>query len=523
METTAKLIALNHPERNEWSDVDSFMRDSFAGERKIKEGGERHIIIPPAMNGYKGEKTPHWHYIAGNQEANDYIRRAHYPDVCSDALDQAVGRSWSRDPEMQGEKVIPVLDTMASNGADFQTFVLDTLEDYLKVRCGGLFVNLNEDGDAVVSYFPAEAIKNWSNSGYRLKFVVLETAAKRSSPFEHNADVDRLVLGIDDDTGHYFIERWEFQRTYDERGRQNGETWALDEDGRVFPTFHRAAMTKIPFFSIGGWTRKSPTWEALANTARRYYQRSAEYNHLMWWTATPQPFIDFGEKGNFYGLNDQGPSGQNDDQDQAPNIEIRWGANSPILLQGGDIKFAAAPSGALTAHLQHLEKLTREMGSLGNRSFSNQSSANVTAETERLQQNSEGSAIHAAYREVAKAITLAIRFAADWRRIKDADMFEFKFNQSINFNGFDFNDLPSFVALHQERYFGVKRVWDIMRKIGAIPASVTDEQLRAEIAEEFGAGDFGTDLSGDQLALDEIPPDDFDADEIDDDDLDEAA
>lgn len=533
MEVTAEDVEFTHPEYDENKDHWQFLRDSFKGEETMKAHSQdmEYIMVPAAMLGYGGDKTPAYHYVNGNREANAYIKRARYPEVCAHALEIAKGKSFSREPEFkEGDKIKDILDEIWADGSDFQTGVLKALTEALVTRRGGLFVNLNKENDAVIHIYPAENVVNWNRQQADLKLVVLEDMAANDNPFDHEPIVERLVLGLDNDSGNYFAERWQKMQVVNDKGKTEHD-W-VRKDERVNVTMRQSDSDTIPYFPMCGWDESTPPFNALAKTSLAYFRASAEYNHIMWWAATPQPYIKFGENGGFWGVDEFAAGAVGDDMDDMgggeTDIEIKWGASAPILLREGSIDFAAAPSGALSAHEKRLEKLREEMSGLGARAFQNRTNANQTAETERMQQSSEGSVIHLVMKEVAKSITLAVRAAAAWRGLKGAEDFVFMFNPNISFEPFNLDAVPGLQGLHAEGYIARKHVRDYLRKVEVIPVDLSDEDLDEMISEEgpLGGG-FGDDTvdplaAGDQLGADlddELTEDEGDLGGANDDDL----
>lgn len=487
METTADSVALNHPDYDENLRHWEFVRHSFAGEYDMKTHAHdrEYIIVPQAMLGYSGERAPAYHYVQNNREAVAYIERARYPEVCARALEIASGKALSRDPQIEADDaVVPLLDEVFASGVDFETGVLEALKEALTLRAGGLLVNLNSEGKAAISIYPAENVVNWNSEGGKTRLVVIEDTAPNPDPFNHEPIAERIVLGLDD-RGKYFMERWQMGEADD---GDAGE-WELDDNGRVYPTSALASMDGIPFIPLGGWTVHKAPMSALAETAKSYFRASAEYNHIMWWAATPQPYISFAENGGFYGVDEYDPNAA--EHSGGNEVAIRWGASTPILLREGKIDFAAAPTGALAAHEKRMESLRNEMGGLGARAFSNNTNANQTAETERMQQSGEGSVVWLVLREVAKALTVSVRMALSWRGVREADKFEFAFNKDISFEAFDMSAVPGLTTLHQDGYIRKQDVRRYLRKIDVVEPGMSDEDLDAAIAEEGPLGGFG--------------------------------
>ena len=267
----------------------------------------------------------------------------------------------------------------------------------------------------------------------------------------------------------------------------------MQEDERVFPTFQQSHLKSIPYFIIGDW-KLNPIFKALAETAKTYCRAYAEYAHAMYWSAIPQPVIVFGENGGFFGTDEFDPESVSDDMAGSAPPEIKFGCTTPILLRDAELKFVSAPTGALSALKERVKDLREEIGSLGARAFANTTNANQTAETERLQNSGEGSLIHSAYRELAAAITMAVRTAAQQRGVRDAGDFLFEFDGNILFDDFSLSDINFLQALHTDGYIARRHVRDQLRRQSVIEPDITEEKLDEEIAGERGlGGGFGDD------------------------------
>ncbi len=526
----AKDLGFNHPTYNQYLKTHRFLEVSFDGEESVKEHAlEMSLLtIPNAMlsGGVSPERASVFVYSEALREANAYINRARYPEVCSHQVAMASGRAFSRDPEIEGDSVRKNLDTMFADGSDFETAVTCILTSYLKFGGGGLMVNLNSSGLPVIYHYPANGVVNWAHVDGELRVVVVEDDAGNSSLFDHEKVTQRVVMGLDDDTGHLFAEKWRLDRHTDDKGNPTGEDWSLVDD-RVQVTRNLKAATAIPYYAIGGWKYKQPIFLPLARTAKAYFAASAEYAHSMWWAATPQAFINFDEGGGWFNNDEFGADTVGDDltDNGGGDVEIKWGSSTPLLLRKGSIEFASAPTGSFSAQEKRMENLKEEMAGLGARAFKNTTHANNTAETERMQQASEGSVMATAMRDVAKAITLAVRDAAAWRGISDADQFKFKFNPNLYFAPLDLSDIIYLAGLHQEGYISRSEVRGALRKIDIISAEKTDQQLDKDISEEGPlSGGFGDDTH-DPLNDDGLLPvgDELGSGANDDDDGDELA
>ncbi len=488
-----------HPTYSRYMKTHDFIATSFLGEEDVKERAVEldFLIVPESMaHGFKGERTGAFILRDLYAEANAYIKRSRYPEVGIANVLIATGKAFSREPQIKGDEIKPILDSLFADGTDFETGVTNVLDCYLKFGGGGLFVNPNPSGEAVIHHYPANGIVNWNHRDGKLKVVVCEDDGPNESAFNQEQQKQRLILGIDDDTGNYFSERWSLEHTHDDKGNSTGSEWVLVGE-RVQISKQLKALGHIPFFSIGGWHYKQPIFLPLLRTAAAYFAASAEYAHNMWWSANAQAYINFDDDGGWFGQDDYSAAGIGDDAGgagEADAPEIAWGASTPLLLRKGTVGYVSAPSGALGAQEKRLERLTQEMAGLGARAFKPMSHANQTAETERLQQASEGSMIATAMRDVAKAITLAVREAAEWRGIKDAQDFVFRFNPSIHFQPLTLGDVSYLSSLHAEGYITKRHVRDGLRKVHIIGADETDEQIERQIEEEgpLGGG-FGDD------------------------------
>ena len=536
MTDNSEGVGLNHPDYDHFRDMWRFIRDSIEGEEQIKEYAvERgYLLVPAAMS---GDGDVPWHYRKVNREANAYIERARYPEVVLRAIDMASGKAMSRDPQIKASPEIAViLDDIWVNGDDFETGVMRILREALSTRFGGLLPTRNDEGDPVLSFYPAENVVNWKHERRAQKLLVLEDSVPNENMFSHEVGRARLVMYLNED-GNYTVKRYVEEAQLDEKGKHTGMEW-VESGEAVTPTVDFRELESIPFIPIGGYDIPTPPFMPLARTARDYFQCSAEFNHIMFLNAVPQMYINFDDTGNFFGMDEFSAAalqaeGAATEPGGRSEIELTIGSSTPWLFRGATVNYVQVPSGALGAHEKRLEKLSKEMSGLGARAFQNEAGGGQkTAETERLQQAGEGAVVWLVLREVAKAITEGVRTIARWRKLRGADEFEFAFNRDINFEPFDFNPVSGMIQAHQEGYARWEDVIRVLRKVDAIEPGISDDELKAAIEEERSAlgggfGDFdggGDDFTGfDEGPDPEADEDEPEQDDGDEDDLDEAA
>ena len=394
-------LDFEHPDYTKNRDTFEFLRISFEGEAEVKKNAEQFLTIPTAMRPNASDRGSVFKYQAAAQEAQEYVMRASYPEAPSFAIDMATGKSWSQKPVIIGESVKPILGEVFADGSDFRSGVTKILASYLKFGGGGIFVNLNKKRDAVITHYPINTVVNWYREYADTRMVTLEQFVGGGSKFDHATTTKRMVLGLDDDTGEYFAEPWRLEEKRNAKGAVTGHDWVRDKE-RVSPTMGGRPMDRVPFIAIGGWDHKRPVFQPLVRLARSYFQASAELEHSAYIAAIPQAYLNFKETNNqpagFWGVDDfeaDGMGGEDADGGGS-DIEILWGSSRPILLTNGELKFVTPPTGQLQFLENRCINIAENMAGLGLRAFRNSTNAAQTAETERLQQSSEGAIVRSA-------------------------------------------------------------------------------------------------------------------------------
>ncbi len=481
-------VGLNHPDyENSMMLYWPFIRDSFEGEERIKANAQEagYITIPAGLrvNGNSFES------FDDKNLAVNYVKSSRYPEVCKRAAEIATGRAVANAFDISGDsRIIEDLDNIWADGQSFETNVIRILEEAITIRNGGLFVNLDKEGNPSITLYPAEMIPNWRDQGGETILVVLQdgSSSEVDDVFDHEVGTDRIVLRLDKDSGHYYMQRWSDEGT--EFAGSKISKWRCvsqdekdaDEQGRVFPKNKTEYFDYIPFVPIGGWHVHQPPLKALANSAISYFKAYAEYAHAMWWCASPTPVFSFGKEGAL------GLSEPNYEEQAAASgasqvsHEIAIGdPRRPIILTDGKFSIESAPSGALGELRQRVDVISKEIAGMGARAFGNDTGGNKTAETERLQQVSENAVIWLVMREVENAITQAVNIAADWSGY--TANFQFKFSDNTSFETFNFDDVFQMVELVERGYATPQNVVDKLIQGGVVPKGTTYEEIQSQL------------------------------------------
>lgn len=488
----------------------------------------QYIIVPASMKPEKSTSYAEAH--ANLRLRNAYVERARYPEVCKRASEIAVGKALSKEPKIEGAtRTQDALDDIWADGQDFDTNLIGIFEEALQTRAGGLYIAPHaESREPVITRYPAEAVVNWRTRNGKTVLVVLEeeVEADEDDIFSHEKAMRRTVLALDD-AGKYYQQIWlkrkEKSALKDTRRKSNNARTRVDEytddwelqdadtdDGRIYPTRGTERLDEIPFIPLCGWKLQPPPLNALAMAARDYFRASAEYANIMWWSATPQPIITFGENGGWWTQDEFSPEAPTDGATGQQIPEMSWGSMNPWLLRDGKLELVAADASALAAHKDRLEELKKEMGGLGARAFNNASNANQTAETERLQQQGETAVIWLIMREIQTAITKAVNICANWRLLPDD--FRFSFSDDISFEPFDLSPIRELLDLRQQGFVGGQQIVDYLIKVGVLAPGTDFEQLQDDVRQELeqyppqdqlgfgfdGFGDGGLDTFDDQ-------------------------
>lgn len=331
-------IDSKHPLYSEFLDDWCTMRDTYRGERIIKQKGQTYL---PATSGQiadgmaTGQK--------GLTSYNAYKLRASFPEVVSDAIEAMLGVMHMKPPTIElPTKLETMLETATLNGESLEMLLRRINEQQLITGRLGLLLDVpSEAAVGVMPYialYTAENIINWDDGSrdelvlQKMNFVALdETEFERGSQFEWEEQKKyRILILGDPDTnepaGIYSVGVFRDSNT------------TFTKTNMITPSIGGVTLEEIPFVFVNSkdiiTTPDDPPLIGLAKLALTIYRGEADYRQSLFMQGQDTLVV----------------TGSTSDD------EIRMGANAVIKLPiGAEAKFIGVDSQGLAEQREALE------------------------------------------------------------------------------------------------------------------------------------------------------------------------
>lgn len=458
------------------------MRDTYAGERSVKERGEKYLrptsgMVLDGMNpgnlGYKAYEA--------------YRDRAVFHDFVQDGVLYYIGMMFQKPPSINiPKKLEPMRDCATLQHESLEQLLRRTNEQQLVTGRFGLMLDMPEKPIVTperpllpyIASYNAEAITNW-DVGFRdevdvpkLNLVVLdESGYKRTGTFEWKWQqaFRVLVLGEPD--------KDEAEGVY-QQALFSGEQVSYDPGALFAPNIMGKTLDEIPFVFVNSQDNlpqpAKPPLLGLANIALAIYRGEADYRQNLFMQGQDTLVVIGGNKDDTY----------------------RTGAGSVINLrpgQGVDAKFIGVTAAGLAEQKAALEndkmQARNKSGSLiDTRSKDKESGAALATRVA-----AQAATLNALGNAGANALQRLLKAAASWVGA-DPEEVEVKPNTEYTEQQFLAADLQALVAAkNQGAPLSWETIHDIMLERGMTQLSYEEELERME---NEGPSIIGTDAGG---------------------------
>ena len=277
-----------HPTYAEFINDWKLMRDTFRGERVVKEKG---TVYLPATQGMDEDgmavNQPGW------KAYQKYLQRAVFPDIVNDAVEAMLGVMHSKPPTIElPDRLEPMRENATVNNESLNVLLRRINEEQLVSGRLGLLADVMDgagpDAKPYISIYTPEAILNWDD-GERddplkqtLNLVVVNESefVRMNSDFEweHEEKYRIMVLGdpfTNDAEGVYSVGVFDDSTT----------TFSLDGDNVVQPSIGGNTLDEIPFVFINSKDvvadPDDPPLLGLARLALAIYRGEADYRQSL--------------------------------------------------------------------------------------------------------------------------------------------------------------------------------------------------------------------------------------------------
>lgn len=455
------------------------MRHSVEGQDAVRDNAIEmdYIHIPPGLidENYKRRRE---NSTVDKGAIHHYINKATYIEIVPRILDEVEGRIFSKPFKFDAPpKFKEYADRLDSEGLTLEEYIRWCVREVFAVSRFGVLVDWDEEEDMPsLKRFVAENIVNWKLDKYgNTRLVVLEDSIDDDDQiFSHNQLTRRVAFFLEKDANgkNYVVQRTFVRRKNSTKYEESGAPQILQRFG--------TAVSKIPFIFFGGVKPTAPMLKPLAATALDYYDAHAQYRNALWWTAVAQPYISFGENGNFM----FGPDADDGEGENSSDMEFIWGSMTPIVGKEMKVAFAQPPYGSLENLRTRLKDIKSVMTGMGARSFNTQTASNIKAQTEKMQNRAESSVIGSIANSISTGVLNGFRLAASWAQIMGSISFELNQDFSDDFN---IDDIKALIELD---IIDVDDARDhVRRETSIIGKGISNEDIQKRInkrkAEEF--------------------------------------
>lgn len=351
------------------------------GEDVIKEQGSRYLPQPSAMdiNMY-----------------NSYKQRASFYSVAERTLRGMTGMIFRKDPVVKLPSVLdPMVKSCSNEAMPLQMFIEEVTREVISMGRYGVLLDMPRSATVGTTphFVPYTAVNitNWQEE-FINGMKVLTSLTVRDSVF-----------------GDYSIEKESWMELSLIDGIYNAKRYeiALDADGRRLPVqvehtvpfINGKPLNFIPFVFFNPYDLRpepsKPPFIDLCNMNLAHYRNSADYEHALFLTAQPTPWI----------------AGTITEADKPRSI----GSGTIWYLEenakAGMLEFTGK---GLEAQRMAMQDKEDRMASLGARMIKDSTRVQEKAETARLRARGETSLVLDSLQTVEMGIELLLRWAADW-------------------------------------------------------------------------------------------------------------
>lgn len=397
-------ISSAHPLYQDTIEDITLMRDSYAGQRKIKEKGVLYLPPTPGME-IDGMKLNEDGYNA----YKSYKQRAVYPDFVSTAVESLLGVMHNKPPAFElPDGMADMLVRATADGESMEGLLRRINEQQLVTGRLGALLDLPMNPDPAhplpfIALYTGEAIRNWDESDdnidfNRLSFVVLdESGYTRTNDFNWMRITRYRLLALDNtlspeiQTGTYVYGVFEGTGpiTYDE------------SQMKAPPTIRGVALTEVPFVFINSKDNRgapdNPPLLGLANAALTVYHGEADYRQALFLQGQDTLVVIGGVRGT-----------NGDD-------ETRVGAGAKIDVEmGGDAKYIGVSATGLPELRQALENDYKRAEVKTGQLVDTMSSEKESGEALKTRVKAQTATLHQIAKSGAAGLERLLRLAATW-------------------------------------------------------------------------------------------------------------
>ncbi|HPE48712.1 MAG TPA: DUF4055 domain-containing protein [Hyphomonas sp.] len=441
-------------------------------------------------------------FISGGTYIRPYVKRlrghsdedyalfqslAYYLPAVARTLDAYAGMVMTPEPVVSDAptSLQPFLDDLTNEGEPFQRVTFRTVEevcatgrycilvDYPTVEGAAEKSRLDAEREGLRPFarcYKWEDVLDWRTTvrnGRRvLSHLRLQEWVDVPGDTEWVTKQRRQVRVLDLNEGRYRVRVFREEQKLDKgpSGAMPDQTPAMVQVGDdIFPTMNTKAMDMIPAIIFGpnsldpNIIEKPPLLE-MCEIAESHLNDSAHRQWALMWCGNPQPWIA--------GL-------MADEEGDAP---IKWGSSTAIILGAeGSMGLVTMPGEGIGAIKDSMEEKRRDMAATGARILADESGAQISTETARIQRAGEHSVLAGIANTVADGMTQVLRIMAEWAGISGADKVAVTLNTDFLPRGLQPGELAEWLAGLQNGSIPLSVVIEHLKSRGVIDPQMTEQ------------------------------------------------
>lgn len=453
------------------------VRDALEGEERVRERSTEYL---PRAGGMK------------KKDYQNYLQRASFYGVADRTLRGITGLVFRIEPTITLPPMLePLFNEATIEGFTMNQVIREGIREALSIGRYGILVDMSEaptaSGLPYLATYKAEDIFRWEEATFagrrRLTRVVVREEMETHD--RHTTTILReLILARPDvatvqgvPLGAYIQNVYEEVET--ERVTKTVSLFGRSEDidllsgsfqlvSTSVPTVNGLPMFQIPFWFVNPFDMRprpdKPPFLDLVNTNMAHYRNSADYEHALYLTGNPTPYL--------FGV-------PREDKPAGIGAGTLWFSDSKDA-NAGYVEFSGQGIGAQRQAMRDKEE---RMAALGARLIKDVERPNVTAETTRLQTRAETSVMISVVQTIEEAFTKALRFAAGWARA-DADAVKVRMNRDYVETRLSSNEIMALVQGWQAGAYSKKTLHEQFQSGEIIPPERTFEEEQELIEAE---------------------------------------
>lgn len=453
------------------------IRDALEGQDEVKENGEQYLKRPAGMT---------------QAQYDAYKERAQFYPVAERTLRGMSGMVFRHPTKFElTPRLEPLREFATTDGHSLEVLAEQIVNEVLSIGRYGLLIDYPvETTDATaapyIATYTADNICNWKvqfvNGLRTLTRVVLR------DDFDDDDDVNdlaeqRLELVLNEDL-NYEVRRWVALGST--KQDKDGAQWVMKD--RTIPTVNGAPLKSIPFVFINPYDLRpdveKPPFLDLVDVNLGHYRNSADYEHALFLTAQPTPYV----------------TGAISENSKPTTIGSGAFWVLPEGAQAGMLEFSGV---GIEAQRQAMLDKEDRMAALGARMIHEGRNRNEASDTARMRGRSELSLLTNVVNMVEAGLERALRTAAIWTG-GDPDQVKVSLNRDWVETRLEPQALTAYIKAWQSGAISHRTLWENLQR-GEIAPVDRDYEEEKDLIEEEG-GDLSMGIMASALTAAQTPP-----------------